>query len=309
MEGDSSAMKINRFDTVMYQCVQTDDTLRLNELKNDFAKMTSLLGRALFQDSDIYSPLFFDRIINYFSEPAINALYKDAIICYSPDSSRTKQIQAELYAGFGQMKNLFPSIQIPAIYFHVSGLQQNFIVADSLISCSIDKYLASDYFLYQDYFYDYQLRSMRPERVSPDFLTVWLKSEFPFKGNESVLLERMIYEGKIVYVVLKCLKERSFKDIFSYTNEEYEWCLDNEPEIWRTFIERKLLYMPDLVTTSKYFLAAPANFLSDEAPGNLGNFIGYRIVENYMKHSKISAEKLIENNDIQDILKKSKYKP
>ena len=66
--------------------------------------------------------------------------------------------------------------------------------------------------------------------------------------------------------------------MMSFTKDEYEWCRNYEQTLWTTIIERKHLYTPDIVATSKYFQAVPATFISDEAPGDIGYFIGYRIV-------------------------------
>jgi hypothetical protein len=308
MTDDSAAVRINRFDTALYAWIEADDSISLSKLKTSFPEMIALMGKALFKDTDIYTSTYDDRLINYFSEPTLKALYKDAITYYSPDSTRTVKISERLGTYFAGLKSMLPQIQIPAVYFHISGLQQNFIVADSLISCSIDKYLGSHYALYQDYFYDYQLKNMTSERIVNDYLTVWLKSEYVFQGKESVLLDRMIYEGKIIYVLSALYKNATYRDIMNLTDSEFAWLKDHEPALWTTLIERKHLFTPDIVTTDKYFLPSPATFLSDEAPGNIGNFMGSRIVELYMKHTKSSCEELMKNNDCQDILRKSKYK-
>jgi hypothetical protein len=214
-----------------------------------------------------------------------------------------------LGVAFERMKSLLPDIQIPAIYFHVSGLQQNFIVADSLISCSIDKYLGADFPLYQDYFYDYQLRNMTSSRMVNDYLTVWLKSENPFQGRDNVLLDRMIYEGKILYVMAAIFENIAYKDMMNLPDKEYDWLNNNESALWTTIIQRKHLYTPDIVTTEKYFLLSPATFLADDAPGNIGSFLGYRIVQSYMRNTKSDIPELMKNADYQDILTRSKYKP
>lgn len=70
-------------------------------------------------------------------------------------------------------------MQIPAIYMHVSGFNQNVLVGDSLLSLSIDKYMGKDYPLYQDFFYDSQKLKMQRGLVVPDYLAGWLMSEYP----------------------------------------------------------------------------------------------------------------------------------
>ena len=200
-------------------------------------------------------------------------------------------------------------MQIPALYMHISGFRQNIIVADSLLSCSIDKYMGTEYPLYNGYFNVYTRRNMSPEHIVIDGLNAWIKSEYPFTGNDNVLLERMIYEGKIIYTLMKTGYDYDYKKLTSLTDDEYKWCVKHESALWTTIIERKHLYAPDIAATSRYFQPTPSVFISEDAPGNIGIYIGFRIVERYMKRTKSSCEELMNNNNAQDILQKSKYKP
>jgi hypothetical protein len=309
MTDDGNLIHINRFDSALLQWIDSDDPAVLAQIKSAYPRMTDVLGNALFHGNNPDSAAFFDRLINYYSEPALHSLYKDAIEYYSPDSPEMAGITEELSRGFGQMRKLFPSMQIPAVYLHVSGLQQNVIVADSLLSCSIDKYLGANYPLYEDFFYAWQRKSMIPGRVAKDCLKAWLKSEYPYRGKDNVLLDRMIYEGKIIYVLTQLGKDFEYRNIMSLTGEEYDWYLEYEAALWTAIIERKHLYTPEIVTTSKYFQPSPATFISEDAPGEPGYFIGYRIVEKYMKRTKSSCEDLLNNSDAPDLLRQSGYKP
>ena len=64
---------------------------------------------------------------------------------------------------------------------------------------------------------------MTPDYVVPDYLTAWLMSEYPFSGNDNVLLDRMIYEGKIKYVTHQAFSEVIPEVWMKYTSEEYRW--------------------------------------------------------------------------------------
>lgn len=306
---DMEMMHINRFDKALFQWIETDQPTTLEQVKSKYPQMFDMLGKALFQTDDTNTATYNDLLINYYSEPTLKSLYQDAITFYASGSSAVLQIEQELSEGFARFTKLFPAMQIPAVYMHVSGLQQNMIVADSLLSCSIDKYMGVNYPLYEDFFYDYQRKNMTPARIPIDALSVWLQSEYPYQGKENVLLERMIYEGKIIYVLMKIGRAYSYQNMMSLTDDEYKWCKEYEKTLWTTMIERQHLFTPDIATTMKYFQPTPSAFIAEAAPGNLGNFIGYRIVERYMKQTKSSCEDLMKNNDAQDILQKSKYKP
>lgn len=303
------AIHINRFDSALLQWIDSDDPAILAQIKRTYPRMPDVLGKALFQKMSPDSAVFFDHLINYYSEPTLHSLYKDAVGRYAAGSPEMTRTEEELSYGFTRMRTLFPSMQTPAVYMHVSGLQQNVIVADSLLSCSIDKYMGADYPLYEDFFYAWQRKNMIPERVAKDCLNVWLKSEYPYQGKDNVLLDRMIYEGKIIYVLEQLGKDYNYRNIMSLTEEEYNWCLEHEAALWTTMIERKHLYTPDIVTTSKYFLSSPSTFISEKAPGDLGHFTGYRIIQKYMTRTKSSCADLMKNNNAQEILRESGYSP
>ena len=200
-------------------------------------------------------------------------------------------------------------MQIPKVYMHVSGLQQNIIVDNNLLSISIDKYLSATYPLYKDYFQDYQLHKMTSDAIAPDCMKAWLLSEYPFKSNDRVLLEQMIYEGKIKYIIHQALPKVLPEILMGYTSREYQWCKQNEKILWKTVIEQKHLYTQDVATIRMYFSDRPSTFLSDDAPGNLGAWIGWQIIAKYMDRTKVSIEELMNNTDYQEILTKSRYKP
>ena len=296
---------INRFDKDLFQLILLDTPELLQKMTADYPDMLKVIGLSILEIGDVQQLDFFDRLVNYYSEPTLHKLYRDAIMKYD----HIETVEANLGTGFQYLKTCFPSMQIPAVYMHVSGLQQNILVSDSLLSISIDKYLGSDYPLYEDFFYDYQLQKMTLERIVPDYLKAWLLSDYPYKGNNRVLLDRMIYEGKILYIIHNALPQVLPEILMGYTSSEYQWCKKNEKVLWNTIIERNHLYTPDAATTSGYFADRPLDNISDLAPGNLGSWIGWQIVSKYMGRAKVSIEDLMSNADYQEILKISRYKP
>jgi hypothetical protein len=296
---------IHRFDKDLFQLISQDTPELQEKIAADYPAILSVIGLGIFDIKDTQQPEFFDRLVNYYSEPALNKLYRDAMKQYDD----IQMIEADLGVGFQYLKTNFPSMQIPAVYMHVSGLLQNTLVGDSLLSISIDRYLGLDYPLYKDFFYDYQLQKMIPERIVPDYLRARLLSAYPFKGNNRVLLERMIYEGKIRYVIHKALPKVLPEIIMGYTLVEYQWCKQYEKVIWQTIIERNHLYTPDAATTENYFAERPSDFIANDAPGDLGSWVGWQIVTKYMDRTNASIEELMNNADFQGVLTQSRYRP
>jgi len=297
-------ISIRRFDKDLLHTLQAGDTTLRATLYHEYPVMLDILGKSLLNMKNPDNPDFFEKLEKYYSEPTLLSLYKDAVDKFE----NVDTLEIQLGKAFTYLKENLPALQIPDIYMHVSGFNQNILVGEGVLSISIDKYLGSDYPLYQEFFYDYQKRKMQPDDVLPDYLTGWLMAEYPYMGKENVLLERMIYEGKIKYLVSQALPEVNPALLLGYTEEEYSWAKEHEGSIWKTIIERKQLYTPDYITTGKYFEAMPSQFLADNAPGNLGSYIGWQIVSRYMKETKATLNALI-NNNAQDILSASKYKP
>lgn len=299
-------LPVHRFDQAFLTLLESPDTEKIAAFQAEYAPMIRVLERSLFKTATTDSAeVDMDRLLNYFSEPTLLQLYKATENTFADVSS----IEQSLASGFEFLKAELPDLQVPAIYLHVSGLNQNVLVADSLLSISIDKYLGADFPLYQDFFYDYQLRRMQASAVVPDYFTAWLYAEYPFEGKEEVLLERMIYEGKIKYLVQLSVPSVSEEELFGFTSEELAWCKANESGIWKSIVEKKHLYTPDVLTTLKYFEGQPSVFISEEAPGNLGPWVGYQIVKKEIERTKSSLAALMQNNNAQDILTQSRYKP
>jgi hypothetical protein len=296
---------IRRFDREVYRLLLTDTPALQRQIAADYAPLLEVIGKSLFGTDGAQTPAVFDRLLDYYAEPTLKQLYRDALKQYED----VETIENELENGFRYLQSRFPGMQLPAVYMHVSGLRQNVIVADSLLSLSIDKYLGADYPLYRDFFSPVRLRRMERAYVVPDYLTAWLMSEYPFKGDERILLDRMIYEGKIKYILHRACPQFAPDRWMGYTPEEYRWCRQNEKTLWLLMIERKHLYTPHAPTTARYFSDAPSTFVDDRAPGNLGVWIGWQIVTQYMNKTHVLPENLMNDGDYREMLRKSKYKP
>lgn len=298
-------MHINRFDKELFQLIDSNDSTLQRQLLKEYPQMIEIIGKGILNMKSPDMPGFFDKLVNFYSEPTLKSLYGSAIQKYD----QVNEIEQSLGNAFGWLHSQFPGRQIPALYMHISGFNQNILVGDSLLSLSIDKYMGADYPLYQDFFYDYQCRKMQPSHIVPDYLAGWLMAEYPFEGKENVLLDRMIYEGKIKYLVQMALPEITPAELIGYTEESWGWCKENESVLWKGTIELKHLYTPDKLTTSKYFEEAPSHILVNNAPGNIGTWMGWQIVNQYMEETHATPEALMNNTNAQEILTASKYKP
>lgn len=301
----TEAIAINRFDKALYNVIQTNDSASLANLNAEYPAMMEVIGKSIFNVRSSRSSPWMRRIMDYYAEPTLNALYADAISAYD----RVDDIEKELGAAFAFLKGILPHLVTPNVYMHVSGFNQNVLVADTLLSLSIDKYLGKEYRLYTQFFEPYQRQRMERSRIVGDYLKGWLYAELPYEGKSNLLLERMIYEGKINYLIAQAIPLTEPHVLMGYTEKELAWCKKNESMIWKTMVEQKQLNTPDQTTTNQYLDEKPSTFISEEAPGSLGVWMGWQIVNQYLKESGSSIGALINNPNAQEILVQANYKP
>ena len=293
-----------RFDKALFQLIETNDTTLAESLLASYPGMLDVTGKGILNMQSTEMPGFFNKLINFYSEPNLRGLYQDAMSRYDA----IEDVEKSLGIGFAYLKANLPSLPVPRVYMHVSGFNQSILVAENLLSVSIDKYLGKDYPLYARFFNPYQLEKMQRANIVPDCLTAWLMSEYTFKGKENVLLERMVYEGKMKYLVSKALPSVEPGILIGYTKQQEEWANTYEGAIWKAMIENKHLYTPDIIQTNNYFLDTPSPLFTPESPGNIGVWVGWRIVNKYMEETGVAVEELMQAG-AQDILSASKYKP
>ncbi|HLG34260.1 MAG TPA: hypothetical protein VI757_05215 [Bacteroidia bacterium] len=209
-------------------------------------------------------------------------------------------------------KYYFPQKKIPDLITFVSLFNYAVISTDSVLGIGLDMYLGSESKYYASLgFPEYKIQHMRKEYISLDAMRGWLESEFPFDEGKHNFLSHLIYKGKILYALDAMFPKLSDTLKTGYSASQFDWCYENEKNIWSFFIDQKLLFSNSVEQYSKYISEGPTtNGFPKESPGNIAAFTGWQIVKSYMKeNSDVSLEKLMNENDATVILKDSKYKP
>lgn len=220
-------------------------------------------------------------------------------------------IQKELNTAFGRLSTFYPT-ELPEIYFFISGFNRALSgTPDGNIAVGIDMYLGSDYEYYNRVVYDYQKQTMRKECIPVDIMTYFLFTHIPFASEKSRLLENMIYRGKIMFITSLLFPGEEPWEVAGYTRQQWQWCINNERAIWGLIMDKKDLYKTDPLVLTSYLNDGPfTSEVSQQSPGRLGMWVGWRIVQSYMEHNpQVTLKQLLANNDAQLILEQSKYKP
>jgi hypothetical protein len=160
----------------------------------------------------------------------------------------------------------------------------------------------------------YIARRFTPENVAPRVIEAFVREEmYPEQDQDRSLLAKMIYNGKILYMMDAFMPEVADTLKIGYTTRQLAWCQENEGGIWAYLLENDLLFNSDYMEIQKYLAEAPftpgVGENSNSAP-KLGLWTGWQIVRKYMdKNPDVTLQQLMLEKDPQKILTDSKYKP
>lgn len=263
----------------------------------------------VFLDADLDDTLNLIQMHEFITNPLNIELYRDVITKYP----NLEEFDAEFTAAFKRFKYFFPKKEIPDIFSYVSGLLYEmpvqFISGDMIIA--LDMYLGKGLETYRRMGLPlYKIERMNENYVVRDGIYELYYYHFLKKPGKNVL-EKMIEEGRQLYFLDAMLPGLANNIKIGYTENQLQWCEANEKNIWAFMIENNLLYSSNTNTLRKFFTDGPfSNDFSQDSPARIGTWLGWQIVRAYMKNNpKITLEQLFEQEDVQDILMKSGYKP
>jgi len=274
-------------------------------------KYGSFLNLFTYQLLKIGTPdtaLLKTRLDDFVHDSDITNIAADARQRYADFS----QINEQLTEAFRHYKYYFPEKIIPGIITYISGFNYAVVCADSSLGIGLDMYLGNDSKYYPSLeLPEYKIRRMRKEYIAADAMRGWAQSEWDQDPMQTDLLSQAIYQGKIQYFLDLVLPSTPDSIKFGFTQKQLEWCGASEKSIWSFFIEHKLLFSSEAALIGKYVNDGPTtNGFPKESPGNIGAWIGFRIVQAYMeKHSGVTLSQLMAENDPRKIFRESNYKP
>ena len=301
-----------RFDKDFYEIHRENYDMKFNQIDSVFPGLidyylTQHIGMEYSDDSiqKEYILLFnsFPEVVSY--QIKINNHF-----------TNTKEISNKINSSFGIYKYHFPERTIP----------ENIIFVNAFNSYGIDSYMNNliiglDFYLGEshplfDNIYEYLKTRYDENFMVADAMEYWLSSEFiegdtvMGRGKTRTFLDDLIFKGKIMYLMNEFLRDTEDNIVFRFSKEDLKWCKNNEKNIWDEILNIDLLYKSDESLYISFFSDSPfTKGMPIESPGRLGYWLGFQIVNQYIKNDSVSLLDLMKNTNSQEILLKSKYKP
>ncbi len=289
----------------------------------DTLRLTEEMDRMNVKYPELF-PLFTETIIHDQTNPketpemALSGFLRSPRIRQLKDTvqqvyGNIAPLEKELNQLFRYYKYYFPEKPTPRVTTIISEFGVDaFTCGDQLCGIGLDMFLGENYPGYSpDIFPAYLRRQFNDKYISVRLAKALVQNTFGETPPGKSLLDMMLYNGKMLYMVNKLLPGTPDSMIMGYTNEQMEGCVANEQAVWARILDQKLLYSTDFGEFRKLVTPSPnAPVVFQEAPGEVGNWIGWQIVKSWVKRNQgASMKELISQTDSQKFLETARYKP
>lgn len=307
--------KINRFDKSLMNIDTSDIEQSLKSLKEEYGDFPDLFFKRILPLRDETPEIFANSLTGFIAEPSIQKL-KDTIDIVFDD---IENLTEEFTQAYKYYQYYFPDSTLPQLYTIISEYSFQLIEAEvndkDAILIGLDMFLGASY-PYQKIdprnsaFSAYLTRRFTKDHIVKKTMELIIDEPIgPANGDR--MLDIMIHNGKRLYLLDKILPFTPDSIIMEYTGQQMEWVENNEVEMWAFFFKHELFYKTNRMEINKYLNISPQSpGMPMEAPGRTANYLGWKIVDAYMKtNPDLSIQDLIANKEAQDILNKSRFKP
>ena len=231
--------------------------------------------------------------------------------------SNTGFLKEELETAFRYVKFYFPTYAVPGIVLYLGTFDApGVVVTPKYIGIGLQQFAGKNFSAYQDYeiqqiYPQYISRRFDKEYMSANCMKAVVDDLYPDSAQGVALIEQMVEKGKQWWLLDKFLPDAPDSVKTGYTGEQLEWCRKNEGNIWGKFLSLN----PDVFTADvdrvQTFLGEKPSTpeLHPESPGNIGQWIGWKIVKKFAEdHPKLNLREVL-NTAPRKIFNEAKYKP
>lgn len=224
-----------------------------------------------------------------------------------------KKHEKELFLLIKNYQYYFPQLPAPQLVTFTSQFGPKSFSYPPYLGVGLDLYLGGDFKYYASLeFPNYFIKRLDPKYIATDaaFNIIQDMREEPLERG-AMLLDMMVHYGKIYYIASLLLPKKEMSDFFYYSEDDWNWCKDNEKEIWSFFIDGDWLYTKQYIKYAKFIEDGPTTMgMPQGAPDRVGRWVGYQIVKRFMeKNPDVSPTDLMNITNGQEVLVSSKYKP
>lgn len=253
-------------------------------------QLVHCLGIGGFKDSSSLN-----RIEIFRSDPYIKRLESKI----SNLGNTKKDLQLQLIDGFKHLYFHLSEVPLPKQIYYINSLfVSNVYCSDREIGIGLERYLGPKEAVIEELpsqeFFQWMKDGMLKEYIPRDVLSEWISTNIVEEVN-GTFAENMIRWGKIIYLTEAAFPKMDKNVLLRYTNKKYDWAEHNESSVWKYLVDQNLLFSKNERDHANFLHEGPFTVgLPENSPDRLGQFLGWKIVRDFMqKNESISINELV----------------
>ncbi len=253
----------------------------------------------------------FAQLMLYKTDPNAKKLYQLVKEKYGDFSVYEK----ELTKAYQYFKYYYPKDSIPVVITYISNfsLYMN-PIGEGYIGVSLDMHMGQDFPSYQyTNIENYWKKILIPQTISVHHIMAHANDKFIGYNRGKHFLDEIVYQGKLLYFLDATLRQVPDPIKIGLTQEEFDWCVKEQSNIWSFFVKEQILYETDSRKFERFIKEGPftiASGVPEKSPPMLGRYIGWQLVKQYMsKNPEVTLPELMSTIKSEIILQKSRFKP
>lgn len=306
-------IKIERFDIALGKLEPARLQSQTPAMQKQYGSFYSDYMSGILQAGSTSDPAYLKNLALILNDKDYVALKQETERVFPSLEMQEKQL-ADV---FKHIKYYYPQQPIPRIISFISGFAVQIPIGKDYLGIGLDMFLGANSKFYpalRQSIPHYLTRRFTPENITPRALESFVREEmFPEPDSLHSFLDRIVYNGKIMFAMQQFMPQAPDSLLIGYTAAQQQWATKYEADIWGFFLQENLLYETDYMKIQKYFGEAPFTpglGSGQESAPKLGIFCGWQIVKKYMDENPgVSLQRLMADNDAQEILNASHYKP
>ncbi len=229
----------------------------------------------------------------------------------------TDKLKKELEDAFRYVRYYFPTYEPGRVTLFLGPFDAPGVASTkSGLAIGLQQYAGKDFSVYhsgplQTLFPLFISRRFSQEYIVSNMIKAVIEDIFPDRSGGKPLLDQMVEKGKQWWLLDKLLPDAPDSLKTGYTQQQLDWVNENEGLIWSTIVRNEDLNSLNPEIIQAYIGEGPftQGFSQELSPGNIGQWIGWRIIQKYADKNPSLTPTDIMRADPREILDQAKYKP
>ena len=226
-------------------------------------------------------------------------------------------VRRDMEKGYRYVKYYYPDYVVPRqLVTFIGPLDAEWTaISTDYIAVGLQAFAGKNFSVYaapdvQQLYPLYISRRFDREYIVPTAMKNVVNELYPDMSTGRPLLEQMVEKGKQLFLLDHLLPDAPDSLKTGYTGAQQQFIARNEGNIWTQLLKNENLYSIDPTTLQTYIGEAPfTQGLPEEVPGNIGPWLGWRIVRAYAERNPKKSLKEILAAPARTLYEESRYKP